>query len=47
MKLTPENIYLKTCPASFPRAWSASFLLSTLNFFQEGIQSQQEQQHMI
>ena len=26
--------YLKTCPASFPRALSASFLLSTLNSFQ-------------
>ena len=31
----PENIYLKTCPASFPRAQSASFLLSTLNSFRE------------
>ena len=29
----PENIYLKTCPASLPRAKTASFLLSTLDSF--------------
>ena len=32
IRSTPENIYLKTCPASFPRAQSASSLLSTLKF---------------
>ena len=31
---TSKNIYLKTCSASFPRAQSASFLLSTLNSLQ-------------
>ena len=34
IKLAPENIYLKTCPASFPQAQSASFLLSPLSAFQ-------------
>ena len=33
LKPAPENMYLKTCPASFPRAQSASFLLSSLNSF--------------
>ena len=34
-KSAPENIYVKTCPASFPGARIASFLPSTLNFFRE------------
>ena len=32
--LSPEDNYLKTCSASFPRGQSASFLISTLNSFQ-------------
>ena len=33
----PENIYLKPCSASFPRAQSASFLSSSLNSFQRAL----------
>ena len=33
IKSAPKNIYLKTCPASFPRAKTASFLLPTLDSF--------------
>ena len=34
IKFFPKNVYLKACSASFPRAQSASFLISTLNSFQ-------------
>ena len=33
IKSGPENMYLKTCSASFPRAQRFSFLLSSLNYF--------------
>ena len=33
IKLSPENICLKACSASFPRAQSASFLMFILNPF--------------
>ena len=33
-KISPENIYPKTCSAGFPGEQSASFQLSTMNSFQ-------------
>ena len=39
IKFFPKNIYLKACSASFPRARSASFLISTLNSFQSMLKS--------
>ena len=37
MKFSPEYISLKSCSASFSRRRSASFLISTLNFFHGGV----------
>ena len=34
IKSSPENLYLNTCPARFPRAQSAPLLGSTLSSFQ-------------
>ena len=45
-KISPESFYLRTCPVCFPRAQSASFLLSTLNP-SRGVEGQPLQQHMI